>query len=188
MNNEAMNNGAMNNGGTPHILIAGMGNILRRDDGFGVEVTHRLQAANNFPPNVTVIEVGTGGISLVQELMSPLKYDVLVLVDATDRKGEPGQVYLLEAEVPELDTFPEEFRRDFLADMHYAVPSRAMILAKALNILPAKSFIVGCQPSLVDEFAMGLTDPVKAGVEVAIERINVLVTELMEKSSTDFAD
>ena len=150
---------------SPRILIAGMGNVLRRDDGFGVEVTRRLQAADTFPPNVSIIEVGTGGISLVQELMSPANYDVLLLVDATDRDGKPGETYVLEAEVPELNSFPEGFRRDFLADIHYSVPSRAMVLAKALNVLSTRSFIIGCQPDLVDEFTIGLSAPMQDCVE-----------------------
>lgn len=173
------------NGRSPHILVAGMGNILRRDDGFGVEVARRLIEKNDFPSNVTVVEVGTGGISLVQELMSPTKYDVLILADATERQGEPGQVYLLEAEVPELETFPEEVRRDFLADMHYAVPSRALVLAKALKVLPKRSYIVGCQPDLVDEFAMGLSEPVKKGVEKAIREVEALVERLLAEETVN---
>lgn len=168
--------------GHPRIIIAGMGNILRRDDGFGVAVAQRLQAAADLPPNVTVVEVGTGGISLVQELMAPPGYDVLLLLDATERNGQPGQLYILEAEVPELDSFPEAVRRDFLADMHYAVPSRALVLAKALGALPPKTLIIGCQPDLVDEFAIGLSDPVTIGVEQAVKRVTELVKQLMQES------
>lgn len=172
-----MNNKAAGNGHAPRILVAGMGNILRRDDGFGVAVAQRLQATT-MPPNVTVVEVGTGGISLVQELMAPPGYDVLLLLDAAERQGQPGQVYILEAEVPALDSFPEAIQRDFLADMHYAVPSRALILAKALGALPAKTMIIGCQPALVDEFAIGLSEPVAVGVDQAVEQINLLIEHL----------
>lgn len=160
------------------ILVAGMGNVLRRDDGFGVEVAHRLQKQTDIPPNVTVVEVGTGGISLVQELMSPPGFDVLLLVDATKRDGQPGQVYVLEAEVPELDSFPEEIKRDFLADMHYAVPSRALVLAKALNVLPTKTMIIGCQPDIVDDFAIGLSYPVATSIEKAVNQVNKLIDQL----------
>lgn len=168
--------------GPPRILVAGMGNILRRDDGFGVAVAQRLQTTAELPPSVTIVEVGTGGISLVQELMAPPGYDVLLLLDATERGGKPGQVYILEAEVPELDSFPEEVRRDFLADMHYAVPSRALVLAKALNALPSRTMIIGCQPDFVDEFAIGLSEPVTAGVEQAVKQVNLLIKQLMQET------
>ena len=49
----------------PRILIAGMGNVLRRDDGFGVQVARRLEEAADLPLNVDVIEVGIGGIAAV---------------------------------------------------------------------------------------------------------------------------
>lgn len=177
-----MNNGV--NGHVPRILVAGMGNVLRRDDGFGVAVAQRLQTVD-LPHNVTVIEVGTGGISLVQELMEPPGYNVLLLLDATERNGQPGQVYILEAKVPELDSFPEAMRRDFLADMHYAVPSRALILAKALNVLPARTMIIGCQPDLVDEYAIGLSEPVAMGVEQAVQRVRELIGQLAQGNEVE---
>jgi hydrogenase maturation protease len=39
-------------------LIAGFGNVLRGDDGFGVEVIRQLEAAP-LPPGVTLMEIGT---------------------------------------------------------------------------------------------------------------------------------
>ena len=177
-----MSNKTAEKSAVPRIIIAGMGNVLRRDDGFGVEVAQRLMAQTDTPDNVTIVEVGTGGISLVQELMAPPGYDVLLLIDATERNGEPGQIYVLEAEVPELDSFPEEVKRDFLADMHYAVPSRALILAKALNALPKKSYIIGCQPDLVDEFAIGLSDPVAKSIDKAVKQVNAMVTQFSQVS------
>ena len=65
------------------ILIAGMGNVLRRDDGFGVEVAKRLALSTTLPADVKVIEVGIGGIHLVQELMDG--YTMLVIIDAIER-------------------------------------------------------------------------------------------------------
>jgi len=54
------------------ILIAGVGNLLRGDDGFGVEVGRRLLTGNDLPSGVKVLEAGISGISLVQELMTSL--------------------------------------------------------------------------------------------------------------------
>ena len=166
------------NGQRPHILVAGMGNVLRRDDGFGVEVARRLMAASDLPANVTVVEVGIGGISLVQELLAPRKYDALVVLDAVQRDGPPGQVYVLEAEVPELDDLAEAVRRDFLADMHYTTPSRALILAQALGVLPPKTLIVGCQPEVYDDLGIGLSEPVAGAVQAASERVLQVVDQL----------
>ena len=162
------------NGRQPRVLIAGMGNILRRDDGFGVAVAQRLQAVE-LPSHVTVVEVGTGGISLVQELMAPPGFDVLLLLDAVQSDGPAGSVIILDADVPELDEFPDAVRRDYLADMHYAVPSRALVLAKALGVLPPKTLIVGCKPEVHEAFEIGLSRPVNEAVEAAVERVRALL-------------
>ena len=160
------------------ILIVGMGNVLRRDDGFGVEVTRRLVQENDaitpeLRASVKIIEVGIGGIHLVQELMDG--YDVLVIVDAMERGSSPGTVHVLQAEVEDLATWADDERGDFLADMHYATPSKAMILAKALGVLPPSVFIVGCQPSDVDDVGIGLSEPVAHAVDVAVGEIAKIV-------------
>ena len=74
-------------------LIAGFGNVLRGDDGFGVEVLRRLAARGVASDSVELLDVGTGGIRLAQELQTP--YDRLIIVDATTRGGVPGSVYTL---------------------------------------------------------------------------------------------
>ena len=157
------------------ILIAGMGNVLRRDDGFGVEIAKRLAADSTLPTDARVIEVGIGGIHLVQELMDG--YDVLIIIDAVERDSAPGTLHVLEAEVPDLATWPENQRQDFLADMHYTTPSKALILAKALGILPPKAFIVGCQPVEVDELGIGLSELVERAAPGMIQRIEQLVRQ-----------
>ena len=158
------------------ILIAGMGNILRRDDGFGVEVARRLAVQLLTSDEVRVIEVGIGGIHLVQELMDG--YDALVVVDALERGSAPGTLHILEAEVPDLATWPEQQRQDFLADMHYTTPAKALILAKALGVLPPKVYIVGCQPSEVDELGIGLSALVEQATAETIRTIEQIVAQL----------
>jgi len=159
------------------ILIAGMGNILRRDDGFGVEVAKRLAAENTLPAGVRVIEVGIGGIHLVQELMAG--YEMLVVIDAMERGSAPGTVHVLAAEVPDLADWPEIQRQDFLADMHYTTPSKALILAKALGVLPPKVFIVGCQPLEVDELGIGLSEAAERATLETIGQIERMIHEFL---------
>src|SRR5258706_15096239 len=77
------------------ILIAGMGNILRRDDGFCVEDAKRLATNTVLPAGATVVEVGIGGIHLVQGLMAG--FTGLFVIDALERGSEPGTVPGLEA-------------------------------------------------------------------------------------------
>ena len=152
-----------------HVLVAGVGNVLRGDDGFGVAVAQHLARRTDLPPTVTVVEVGIGGISLVHELLSG--YDVLLIVDALDRGGVPGTIYLLEPQVPDLAQWPFEQRQDFLADMHMTTPSRALILARALDVLPPTVYLLGCQPTTCDDLVIGLSEPVERAVAPCVERL-----------------
>ncbi|MBI5033730.1 MAG: hydrogenase maturation protease [Chloroflexi bacterium] len=158
------------------VLIAGMGNVLRRDDGFGVHVAKQLATANNLPMNVKLIEVGIGGIHLVHELMSG--YDALIVLDAVERGTRPGTLHTLKATVPDLNTWDENRRRDFLADMHYTTPSRAMILAKALGVLPRQTFIIGCQSADADELGIGLSEPVERAAQATLGEIEKVIREI----------
>ena len=155
------------------LLVAGVGNLLRGDDGFGVEVVQRLEARGALPPNVRVVETGIGGVGLVQELMDG--YDGLIVVDALRRDGPPGTLYLLEPDVPDLQAWTTEERHSFLADLHRAEPSRALILARALNVLPPRVVVLGCEPAETEEAVIGLTAPVKRAAEAAVERVLKLV-------------
>lgn len=164
------------------VLIAGMGNVLHGDDGFGVAVAERL-AERRLPIGVDVIEVGIGGIHLVQHLHEG--YDALIIVDAVDRHGDPGTVYVLEATVPEIADYSEEERHELLTDIHYTVPSKAMIVARALDCLPARAWIVGCQPAAVEQLGIGLSDVVQRGVAEAVDRIETLVRGVMAREALD---
>lgn len=164
----------------PRVLIAGMGNDLRQDDGFGIAVIRRYAEAG-IPEGVRVYEAGIAGIGLVQELMDG--YEALVIVDATDRGEEPGTVYLLEAEVPAREELTEEDRQEFLADTHLTVPSQALTLARALDILPPSVYILGCQPKECG-LGMDLSEPVERGAAVAVERLRELTGRLARQPAT----
>lgn len=161
----------------PRILVAGVGNVLRRDDGFGVETAQRLQRAGDLPEGVTVIETGIGGMSLVQQLLDG--YDALIVLDAARRAGPPGTVYVLEAETPSMDCLNEAFGQDLFADMHYAEPGRALMLAQALGSLPARVWIVGCEPADAEEIGIGLSGEVARGVERAVAEVRRLVSSIL---------
>ena len=144
-------------------LIAGFGNVLRGDDGFGVEVVRRLQEREAIP-GVEVMEVGTAGIRLAQELLTPC--DRLIIVDAMQRGGAPGTVYAIQVE--SVEAAGE-------VDLHLTVPARALAVAQALRALPREVFIVGCEPGEVDELTTDLTPPVRAAVGPVLEHIDRLL-------------
>lgn len=145
-------------------LIAGFGNVLRGDDGFGVELLRRLGERGVAGEDVELLDVGTGGMRLAQELLTP--YDRLIILDAVTRGGAPGTVYTLAID----DVQPT---REI--DMHTTVPSRALEVARALGSLPAEIYLVGCEPASVDELTTDFTPAVRDAVEHALHQVEELL-------------
>ena len=152
----------------PRTLIAGFGNVLRGDDGFGVEVVRRLgemrEARQEGGDDVALLEVGIGGIHLAHELLSG--YDCLIIIDAMTRGGAPGAVYLLEVEGVEAAE---------RVDTHLAVPASALSVAKALGALPPRVLLIGCEPGEVDDLSTELTPPVRQAVGTAVRHVHELL-------------
>lgn len=146
------------------VLVAAFGNELRGDDGFGIAVLKSLEASRSSRPDVRLLEVGTAGLTLAQELLTPC--DRLIVVDAMTRGGVPGTIYVLKVEdVPDAREI----------DMHMAVPSRALSLAKALGALPPETFLIGCEPLEVDELTTELSASVRAAVPIAAHHVDSLI-------------
>lgn len=143
------------------ILVAGVGNVLNGDDGFGVELAWRL-ARREWPPGVKVIETGIGGMSLVQETM--LGYDAVLLLDAHASGGTPGTVRLLEPQLPDLSGLDPHALRDYFADTHYATPLRALALLERFGRLPQRVAVIGCEPEPGEALSIGLSAPVAAAL------------------------
>ena len=158
------------------ILVAGVGNLLHGDDGFGVEVARRL-AARTLPAGVDVIETGIGGIALVQELQAG--YDALIVLDAVDRGRPAGTVVVIEPDVIDVFMMSPIKRHDMLADMHLATPERALMVANALGVLPARRLLVGCQPLEIEVLRVGLSAVVAAAVEVAVVEVERCLASLL---------
>lgn len=146
---------------TPRLLVAGVGNILRGDDGFGPAVVARLAG---LPAEVDVVETGIGGVALLQELMTGC--DGLVVVDAVDQGAAPGTVFMLEPEVPEAVHVP---------DVHLANPERVLAMAKGLGVLPARVVVIGCQPAETSELGGPLSPVVEAALDVAVGMVHATV-------------
>jgi hydrogenase maturation protease len=148
------------------VLVAAFGNELRGDDGFGIAVLRRLESteANRGPHEVRLLEVGTGGLWLAQELLS--RYDRLIIVDAVARGTPPGTICVLK--VDDVATAAD-------VDMHLAVPSRALAVAKAMGALPAETFLVGCEAEQTEELTLDLSPAVRGAVDLAALHVRALM-------------
>ena len=153
-------------------IVACFGNVLKGDDGFGVAVAAHL-SQQPLPPDVRVLDVGIGGIRLVQELLDGV--DVLLVVDAVDLGRPPGTVLVQRPRVLDVSTLTVEARRDQLADMHLATPERALMMARGLGVLPPVTLVVGVQTTDTERLGMELSPATAAAVPVAAAEVRRLL-------------
>ena len=167
---------------SPKILIAGVGNELRQDDAFGVLLAQKLQQEASFPPSVKVMEIGSAGIHLVQQLFD--KYDVLVLLDIVKWGGAAGTIHFKEVEVKDIAQLPPDEKNEFLADMHYINPLKALMMAKALHVLPKQVIFLGCESEEHEEIGIGVSAAVQAAMPDAFKKIKEWIESIVKNKKT----
>ena len=152
------------------ILVAAVGNIWLSDDGFGAEVAKRLEA-RELPAGVSVFDFGTGGLDLAYEVMRG--YHALVLVDISRQGGEPGTLYVMEADP---DSVGGPIQDGEAIDPHGMDPQTVLRFVKAVGGWPGRVVVVACEPEVVEEMGIGLSP----AVEAAVDRAVTLVVETVD--------
>jgi hydrogenase maturation protease len=153
------------------ILVAGVGNIFLGDDAFGVEVAQRL-AKLALPEGVRVVDFGIRSYDLAYALMDD--WDLVILVDALPRGGEPGTVYTMEPDMSASTEAPPSGG----FDAHSMNPVAVLQMVSALGGKCAPLLVVGCEPATIEpseEGDIGLSSPVRAAVDEAVAAIEQLI-------------
>jgi hydrogenase maturation protease len=158
------------------VLIAGMGNVLHGDDGFGPAVIDALAGLGAVENGMRIADVGIGGIALVHELLDG--FQALIVVDCVDRGAPPGTVFVLDVQVPPVETIPPNERLALVTDMHHVGPDRALLVARAAGVLPSRVWLVGCQPARIEECSMQLSAAVRDAVPAAVDAIRGLIAKV----------
>lgn len=163
-----------------NVLVAGIGNIFEGDDAFGCEVVRAL-FARRLPADVRVIDFGIRGLDLVYALMD--KPGLTILVDATRQGGAPGTLYTME---PDLTSLTASVPATL--DSHAMDPLRVLAAAQAIGGELGRILLVGCEPADLggEEGRMGLTPPVAAAIETAVDMLEDLIRkELVHPELTE---
>lgn len=161
------------------VLVAGIGNILFGDDGFGVAVAQRL-AAMPAAAGVTVADFGIRGLALAYALQD--EYDLAILVDAMPHGGAPGTICVVEPEIG------AGGQAQSTPDAHTLDPVRVLALASALGRVPRRVVVVGCEPASV-EMSEGLDATLFAlspEVAAAVGEAERVVRSLIEECTSSF--
>jgi coenzyme F420 hydrogenase subunit delta len=146
------------------ILIAGCGNKLFGDDGFGPEVVEYLLSHYNIPNNICLLDVGTGIRKILFTIsLSEPRPKVIVIIDAVDKGRKPGEIFEMT-----LDEIPKEKIDDFSI---HQVPS-SNLLKELQDFCSVKVRVMACQIKTIPEtMQSGLSEPVKKAVPLMAQRI-----------------
>jgi len=160
------------------VLVAGIGNIWMKDDGFGGEVAKRLNN-RELPKDVMVTDFGIGGLDLAYELQNG--YAALVLIDISRQGGEPGTLYVMEVDEDEVEG---DIQDGVSMDPHGMDPQTVLRFIKSTGAWPGKVVIIACEPAEVEDFGLGLSPVVEAAVDHAVDLVFSTVVDLQ----TEFAN
>lgn len=145
------------------ILVIGLGNPERCDDGVGVVVARRLQAR---APDCVRVEQSGGDIMSLFEMWRG--FDFVILIDAMKANDAIGSFRWFDVSTCDLpeETFPEHSTHAF--GLHQAIA-----MARALGELPRNAFVVGVQ---VGDFTTGST------LSVEVERsVDAVVASVLDR-------
>jgi hydrogenase maturation protease len=161
---------------TGGILVAGVGNILKSDDGFGVEVARRLTERGGLPAHVEVADIGIRGVHLAYQLLDG--WAGLLLVDVVHRDGPPGTLYRLEHTLADPAPGPVELDgHDMSPDVVLGLV-RDLAAATGVTDPVGRVLVLGCEPATLED-GIGLSPPVAAAVEPALAMADDLISLLV---------
>ena len=148
------------------ILILGVGNLLRGDEGVGVHAVRELMK-RPLPPHVDIVDGGTAGLELLHLMEG---YSRVVIIDAVEAAEEPGAL---------LRFTPEDITAtagDFALSLHQAELLEVFSLAAYLGRDLPPIVIYGVQPQTMDwstELSPAVTDRLDALLDAVQEELSI---------------
>jgi len=150
----------------PKILILGLGNVLLSDEGLGCRLIRELEEEFSFPPQVELLEGGTGAFFLLPYLE---KAALLIILDAIKASQPPGTIYLEPLENLPSDTLEK-------------ISLHEVSFPDLLNILALKGktfkkiYLAGIEPECL-EVGDRLSPTVEKAIPLLKERLLLLLKE-----------
>jgi len=143
------------------VLIVGIGNPLRADDGVGPEIIRRLRGRL---PSSLLFDVGEVPENYLEKLVKE-NPDTIVLIDAVQFDSKPGTVRIIEK---------DNITNESLSTHRISLSMVKDYLEKETC---ADIFLLGIQPETI-KLGKGISEPVRKSLEKIvdmIERLNVFI-------------
>jgi hydrogenase maturation protease len=149
------------------IVVVGVGNSLRGDDGAGVAVAERIRTRTPEDVDVRICELEPS--RLVEALAGA---DVAFVVDAVSTGAPAGTVHRFDASDSPIPS------RDLRSSTHALGIGESLELARALDRLPRRTIVFGVEGS---QFLAGaeMSLAVEVGVELAAASVLEEVSQCM---------
>ncbi|MBI2863604.1 MAG: hydrogenase maturation protease [Chloroflexi bacterium] len=143
----------------PDVLILGLGNTLRCDDGVGPRVVEALQRLD-LPPEVEMLVAVAATSGLLHAIADRQK---VIVVDAIQGGSEPGSVYRASPEDLEAGS-------QSLISAHHMGILEALKLAQALSCAPEEFVVIGVEPQATG-WGLDLSPEVAAAVPAIVRLV-----------------
>jgi hydrogenase maturation protease len=149
------------------ILVLGVGNILLQDEGIGVRVVERLQARFELPQNVRVLDGGTSGMTLLDDLA---ECEHLLIVDCARLDVPPGTIHEFAGAA-----VPAFFQQRI--SPHQIGLSDLLAAAALIDALPERLSLIAIEPECM-ELGMELSANGERACEQALQRVLAQLRQL----------
>lgn len=155
------------------VLVVGMGNPDRGDDGVGALVVRSV--AGRLPADVSLVVRSGDALALIEDWAG---FDALVCVDAAAPVAMPGCIHRIDLASDQL------VRETSFASSHAFGVAAAIELARALRLAPREMVVYAIEGACFDRGAPITPEVASAAAEVAgcvvaeVERLRQTVTEI----------
>ncbi|MFO1053653.1 MAG: hydrogenase maturation protease [Planctomycetota bacterium] len=155
------------------ILVLGLGNMLLRDDGAGLELLDALRKLDGKDPRIEFLDGGTLGLALLPHIAE--RHGLLVL-DAIRLGAEPGTVHRVDDVLAKAPAHSAGAK----GGAHQANAGDLLRTAALLGEMPRHAVIVGVEPKTV-RTGVGLTAPVRDALPRAADCAHHVLLELLDE-------
>lgn len=134
------------------VIVLGLGNLIRSDDGVGIHAIHQLFKDQRIPASVELLDGGTLGLQLL-----PAIQDVthLLVLDAINTGAAPGTI--VRFDISDIEPLPGT------PSVHQIGFADVMAALRLLDKYPEKMILLGIQP-----LETGWGDQMSAPVQVSL--------------------
>jgi len=150
------------------VLIMGVGNTLLSDDGVGIHVTDSLRPLAAKHPEISIIDGGTLGLSLLPDIEDAA---ALIVVDAGEIGAEPGEIRVFKNEEMDRQLAGKK------TTVHEVAVADLLAAAAMSGRQPRERALVAIQPAST-EWGLAPTPDVQKAIPLARDLVGSMARDL----------